>query len=281
MRILLAALLLTACATAPTPPPPAPTADFTVVTSNIRYGTANDGPDAWPQRRHMLVDLLTAQQPAILGVQEALAAQVDFLQQHLPHHQQLGVGRDGGRKGEFSALFVDTRRFEVLDSGTFWLSPTPEVTGSVGWDAALTRICTWAQLRDREGGASLRVYNTHFDHRGGGARLHSAELIAARIAAAPGPCLLLGDFNTGEGTPPLRALREAGMRDTFRDLHPDATAVGTFHGFKGATQGNKIDYVLAGAGIETETASILSAPGPNGRWVSDHHPVLATVRLLP
>lgn len=277
MRPIFATLLLAACATAP----PAPVAPFAVVTSNIRYGTAADGADAWPARRAMLADLLVAQQPAILGVQEALAFQVEFLHQHLPHHQVIGVGRDGGDQGEFSALFIDQRRFEVLDSGTFWLSPTPEVVGSVGWDAALTRVCTWAQLRLRPGGAMLRVYNTHFDHRGRQARLHAAELIAERIAARPGPCLLLGDFNTGEGTPPLLALQRVGLRDTFRDLHAAATAVGTFHGFEGATDGAKIDYVLATAGVRTEAAAILTAPGSSGRFVSDHHPVTATVRLQP
>lgn len=276
MRPLLCATLLAACAA---PPVAMPSEPFAVVTCNVRYGTAADGADAWPDRRDLLAERLLAQQPAILGVQEALAFQVGFLQQHLPEHVRIGVGRDGGDRGEFSALFVDRRRFEVMDSGTFWLSPTPDKVGSVGWDAALTRICTWALLRDRRDGRMLRVFNTHLDHRGREARRRAAEMIGERVAAAQEPCLVLGDFNAGEASSPLQALRAAGLRDTFRDVHPEAQAVGTFHGFRGGDRGDKIDYVLASAGVVTDAAAILNEPGGNGRFVSDHHPVMASVRL--
>ena len=276
------ALLLAACAGAPPPAPaPTPASPFTVVTCNVRYGTAKDGPDAWPERRAMLAERLLAQRPAILGVQEALAFQIEFLQQRLPDHVRIGVGRDGGDDGEFSALFVDARRFAIERSGTFWLSPTPDVVGSVGWDAALTRICSWARLRDREQGGELTVFDTHFDHRGAEARRHAAELIAERVARTDTPCLVLGDFNAGERSAPLAVLSAAGLRDTFREVHPEATAVGTFHAFRGGTAGEKVDYVLASRGVATLAAAILSEPGPNGRFVSDHHPVAATVRLLP
>ncbi|MBL8731126.1 MAG: endonuclease/exonuclease/phosphatase family protein [Planctomycetes bacterium] len=278
-------LLVVAALTSCAGPQPAATvarataAPFVVVSSNVRYGTARDGADAWPERRDMLAALLTAQQPTILGVQEALAFQVEFLQQALPHHQRIGVGRDGGSAGEFSALFVDARRFEVLASGTFWLSPTPDVVGSVGWDAALTRICTWARLRDRSDGRSLTVWNTHFDHRGAEARHQAAAMIAARVTGSGEPGLVLGDLNTGESSAPLATLRAAGLRDTFRDACAAATQVGTFHAFRGGLAGDKIDFVLATAGVDTLAATILDQPGPNGHFVSDHHPVTATLRL--
>jgi endonuclease/exonuclease/phosphatase family metal-dependent hydrolase len=272
----LALLLAAACTTTPTT---AAVTSFTVVTCNVRYGTARDGADAWPLRCDALAALLLAQDPAILGVQEALAFQVTFLEQRLPHHRRIGQGRDGGSLGEHASLFIDTRRFAIEDSGDFWLSPTPAVIGSVGWDAALTRICTWARLRQLDTGRVLKVWNTHFDHRGVQARRRSAELIATYLAEAPGPQLLLGDFNAGEASPPLAVLHAAGLRDTFRDVHPTATAVGTFHAFQGGTGGDKIDYVLANAGVETRDAAILIAPAANGRWVSDHHVVTATVAL--
>jgi endonuclease/exonuclease/phosphatase family metal-dependent hydrolase len=258
-----------------------PDVPFTVMTFNIRYGTALDGANAWRLRCDMLAQRIVDQAPAILGVQEALAAQITFLERHLPHHQRIGQGRDGGTKGEHAALFIDRRRFEVLTSGDFWLSETPDVVASVGWDADLTRICTWASLREIATGRTLQVWNAHFDHRGAKARRHSAEMIAQRVTSTPGPNLVLGDFNSGEHTPPLAALFAAGLRDTFRDVHPEATAVGTFHAFKGGTSGDKIDYVLAGNGLATKAAAILSAAGPNGHWPSDHHPVLATVVFAP
>jgi len=279
LALFLLAMVTAACATPG--PDPAPRQPFAVMTCNVRYGTAKDGPDAWPARREQLMARIVAEAPVVLGVQEALDFQLDFLQQHLPHHRRLGQGREGGSRGEHAALFVDTGRFEVVASGDFWLSPTPDVAGSVGWDAALTRICTWATLRELTTGRTLQVWNAHFDHRGALARLRSAELLAERVAANPGPHLVLGDFNTGERSEPLAALRAVGLRDTFRDLHKDQTAVGTFHAFRGGTDGEKIDYVLAGPGLVTRSAAILSEPGPNGRWPSDHHLVVANVELEP
>lgn len=269
------AALLAACSSSP--PMPTPSEPFVVLSWNVRYGTARDGQDAWPRRRDALAAAIVAESPAVLGVQEALHDQLQFLDGQLPHHQRIGEGRDGGQRGEHAALYVDTRRFEIAASGTFWLSPTPDVTGSVGWDAALTRVCTWATLRERSSERSLTVWNVHLDHRGQEARRRSAELVAQRLATQPGPHVVLGDFNAGEGSPPLQALHAAGLRDTFRDLHPDARAVGTFHAFGGKTDGDKIDYLLASPGLVSERAAILSAPGPNGRWPSDHHGVVATL----
>jgi endonuclease/exonuclease/phosphatase family metal-dependent hydrolase len=262
---------------ATSPTEPTPNAPITALSWNVRYGTANDGVDSWPARRTALAAAIVAQQPAILGVQEALKDQLEFLAGQLPDHVRLGQGRDGGDRGEHAALFVDRRRFEVLAHGDFWLSPTPEQPASVGWDAALTRICTWARLRERDGSRTLTVWNAHFDHRGAMARTRSAELLAERVRTSPGPHLVLGDLNCGERSAPLDALRAAGLRDTFRDLHAAQRAVGTFHAFRGGTDGDKIDYVLADAGLVTTAAAILSAPGPNGRWPSDHHGVVATV----
>lgn len=278
MRRLLGLLgLLTLLSNCTTPEAAGAEAPFTAMTFNIRYGTAQDGADAWPLRRDMLGKRIAEASPAILGVQEALAAQLEFLEQCLPDHVRIGQGRDGGERGEHAALFLDRRRFRVLESGDFWLSETPQVVASVGWDAALTRICTWARVQDTRSRRTLTIWNAHFDHRGANARLRSAELIAQKIAATSGPNLLLGDFNTGERSAPLTALRAAGLRDTFRDVSPDAATVGTFHAFKGGTSGEKIDYILTNEGLVTRSAAILSQPGANGRWPSDHHPVVASL----
>lgn len=272
----LAALLLAAACGAPQESAAtAPDAPFRVLTFNVRYGTADDGPDAWPLRQERLARAILDAAPEILGVQEALDFQVAWLEKLLPQHRRVGGGREADGGGEHAALFVDARRFDVLDAGDFWLSETPDLRGSVGWDAALPRIVTWARLRVRASGRELTVWNAHFDHRGATARLRSAELIAARVGAAAGPQLVLGDFNAGEASAPLAALRAAGLRDTFREAHPAAAAAGTFHGFAGGTAGDKIDFVLAGAGLRTFDAAILSAAAADGRWPSDHHPVFA------
>lgn len=274
--VVVAALFLTGCS-GPRNDAAEP-APFSVMSCNVRYGTARDGDNAWPRRCDLLAATLQAAAPDVLGVQEALAFQLEFLAAHLPDHRRVGQGRDGGDRGEHAALFVCTKRFEIVEHGDFWLSETPEVVASRGWDAALPRICTWARLLDRASRRQFQIWNLHFDHRGQQARHESAKLIARRIARTNGPHIVLGDLNAGETSPPLVALRAAGLRDTFRDMAPDATAVGTFHGFRGGNRGAKIDYVLAGPGLTTVQAAIVDETGPEGRWPSDHHFVTAVLR---
>jgi endonuclease/exonuclease/phosphatase family metal-dependent hydrolase len=272
-----AAGLLAACAQ----PPVAAPAPFTAMSANLRYGTAEDGPDAWPLRHERVARALRSAAPDVLGTQETLDFQDEFLRDLLPAHAAIGRGRDADGGGERCTLWINARRFLVEDGGTFWLSPTPEAPGSRGWDAALPRTCTWARLRERASGRTLHVWNLHLDHRGAEARLRSAEALAARLAATPGPHLLLGDLNCGEDSAPLAALRAAGLRDSFRDAWPDAAAVGTFHAFGGGTAGAKIDFVLVDAGLRTLEAAILDQPAPDGRWPSDHHFVSARLAWPP
>jgi endonuclease/exonuclease/phosphatase family metal-dependent hydrolase len=138
-------------------------------------------------------------------------------------------------------------------------------------------MCTWAVLRDRASGGTFLAMNTHFDHRGAEARRESAGVLLARRARrAELPVVLTGDLNAGEGSPPLDALRAGGLRDTFRDAHPDAAEVGTFNGFRGETGGAKIDYVLVDDGWSTVAAEIVR-DHEDGRWPSDHFPVSATL----
>ena len=251
------------------------------MTFNIRYGTANDGEHDWAHRRRAVIEVIRTQRPHLLGVQEALAFQRDELAAALSTHEVIGVGREGGDRGELSALFVDRERFEIVDSGTFWLSESPDVVGSKGWDAALPRICTWAYLRDRQAERPLRVFNTHFDHRGTTARTRSAEQLAARIggaaeATAHGPALLMGDLNAAEDSPPIRALLEAGLIDTFAAVQPSDAPRGTFTDFERVRGNRKIDYVFATPGIEILDAAIVRHRR-GGAFPSDHLPVVATL----
>lgn len=254
--------------------------EMDVLCFNVRYGTAKDGENAWPRRQHVVMQVLTEKPWAIIGVQEALAFQVDAMAKALPHHRVIGQGRLGGRENEFAALYVDRRIFDVLESGDFWLSEKPSAVGSKGWDAALPRICTWARLAHRASGRHIAVFNAHFDHRGRRARLESARLVARRSKelAKGAPRIVMGDFNAGEASEPLKALRGAGLRDSFRDRNPRAEKVGTFGAWRGKTDGQKIDHLLIEKPWETVAAGIDSR-AREGRWPSDHHPVHARLRL--
>jgi endonuclease/exonuclease/phosphatase family metal-dependent hydrolase len=288
LLLVLSCLFVAACATTGTSPRVASNTEgaLVAVTANLRTSSAADGDNAWPLRKAGALALLRELSPDVLGVQEALADQHDALAAVLPGYMAVGGGRDDGkRKGEFSSLFLRQARFELLDSGQFWLSPTPEVPGSMGWDAAYPRTCTWARVRDRGNGRELLVANTHFDHLGVLAREQSAKLIVARLHAVAGarppatiapPILLLGDFNSDERSSAYRAILDAGLVDAYRSVHPQAGANElTFHDFKGLVLGRRIDFIFNSMDLHAVDAAIVRTPIAPGRFPSDHYFVTA------
>ena len=157
-------------------------ASLRVVSFNIRYGLAKDGDDAWPKRKELVLERIRAAQADLIGLQECLPLQREWIAERLRQHDVYSVGRDGP-SGEACTIFWRRARFELLDKGSFWLSATPDEAGSKSWDSSLTRIVSWVRLRDRIGERDLTFANTHFDHRGREARLESARLIARRLPA--------------------------------------------------------------------------------------------------
>jgi endonuclease/exonuclease/phosphatase family metal-dependent hydrolase len=261
-----------------------------VMSFNVRYGTAKDGEDHWDKRKEMLAGVIRAYGPDLLGTQETLAFQRDFLTKELKGYGAWGAGRDDGKEmGEMAALFWRESRFEKIDGGHFWMSETPDKPGVKGWDAALPRVSSWVRLKDkRDPSAKPILYlNTHLDHRGRKARTESARLIRERIDQLGKGCsvVVTGDFNAAEGSEPYLALfgkrgdQPATVVDTYRVKHPTrGKEEGTANGFKAsATHGARIDWVgcsrdwkVEGAGIDRTTKG--------GRTPSDHFPVTSELR---
>jgi endonuclease/exonuclease/phosphatase family metal-dependent hydrolase len=269
------------------PPSAALAPPLRVMTFNLRYDTPSDGANAWPHRRDWVAALIRFHAPDAIGVQEALAQMLTDLDARLPGFARVGVGRaDGRADGEFSAILYRTDRLELLGSGTFWLSPTPEVAGSKGWDTAIERIATWARFRDRRTGCRHLHLNTHFDHVGEQARQESARLIRRRAAALAGglPVVVTGDLNADPASVPYRIL----TRDTIADATPplrDAMVVSrdghygptsTWTEFRAIEPGRRIDYVLVSPQVRVLKHAILPDSWDN-RFPSDHLPVLAAV----
>jgi endonuclease/exonuclease/phosphatase family metal-dependent hydrolase len=254
---------------------------------NIRFGTARDGDNHWDRRRDFLVETIRVFHPDLLGTQETLAFQRDYLVEKLPEYDSLGVGRtDGREEGEMMALFYRRERFEKLDGGHFWLSETPDQVGSKSWDSSLPRMVTWVQLRDRRqpSASPLVFFNTHFDHLGATARLESARLIRRKIAAlnADVDVVLTGDFNAGEGSPPYQTLFDAEqgnsspLVDSYRVAHPQKSAEeGTFSSFRASeTRGARIDWIGVSRTWKIQSAAI-DRTARDGRTPSDHFPITA------
>ena len=263
---------------------------LTVMSFNIRYGTAKDGDNDWTARRSLLFHVVREQAADLIGLQEALSDQITEIAAAVPGFATVGVGRDdGGIAGEYAAILFRESRFRVAEAGTFWLSDTPTVPGSKSWGNNVTRICTWARFIDRKG-HGLWHFNVHLDHQSQRSRELSAAMLLRRIesrAFPSEPVIISGDFNVGEGNPAIAVLtggrkpdQTAPFVDTFRVLHPGLQEVGTFTGFKfGATMGDKIDYVLVQPGTEVLNAEIVRSSRDN-RYPSDHFPVIARVRLV-
>ena len=218
---------------------------------NIRNANAKDSAagNGWERRCHVVCDILRVESFDIFGSQEVLHSQMEDLQRALPEYDFVGVGRnDGKTEGEYAPIFYKKDRIKCLQSGTFWLSETPDVVASVGWDAKYTRICTWGQFRDRRTGKKFWMFNLHMDHRGVEARKQSALLVMDRIQKMCGkqPYILLGDFNVDQFNPIYPMMMESGM---FVDCH-DAAAVrfaptGSMNYFKTDFKtDSRIDHVL-------------------------------------
>jgi endonuclease/exonuclease/phosphatase family metal-dependent hydrolase len=249
---------------------------------NIRLDLASDGDNAWPHRRKALAGVVAYYAPDIVGMQEVLLHQKQNLEADLPAYVFVGAARDDGKdKGEFSPLGYRRDRFALVASGTFWLSPTPEVPGK-GWDAAYPRVATWARLSDKASKHVLLVVNTHMDHVGTTARLEGARQIRRWIGAhrKPGEAVvLMGDFNSPTASPAYAAITEPGadaLRDTLTiSRTPHFGPAGTFNAFKiEQDEASPIDHIFVSEGVSVLRHATLTQQ-TGGKLPSDHYPVLA------
>ncbi len=256
--------------------------DLTVMSFNIRLNVESDKDNAWPKRKQDVADLLTYYHPDYFGVQEALPEQMKDIKTGLKNYDYIGVGRDDGKeKGEFSAIFYDTNRLDVVKSGTFWLSETPEKP-SKGWDAALNRICTYAVLKDKKSKKEFLAMNLHFDHIGNVARVKSSELILKKIKELNPknlPVTLSGDFNLTDDSEPIKILSR-NMKDTF--YHSETKhygPVGTFTAFDVNTvPKDRIDYIFTN-GFKIKSHRHINDRRENLLYPSDHFPVIVHLSL--
>ena len=259
-----------------------------IMTFNIRYSTLRDSANAWLYRKDNAAAQVLFHETHILGVQEALHEQIVDLKDRMPRFKYVGVGRDDGKtKGEYSAIFYDTTRLSVLESQTFWLSETPSVAGSKSWDAAITRIVTWAKMKDKLTKKTFFVFNTHFDHIGKVARRESAKMILEKVNKIAGSshAIITGDFNAQPDDEPIKMLVDATNPLKLLDTKAlSATGhygpTGTFNGFKSKeTSDQPIDYIFTRKKLPVLQHATFSQTW-GGLFSSDHFPVFARI-LIP
>jgi endonuclease/exonuclease/phosphatase family metal-dependent hydrolase len=258
-----------------------------VMTFNIRYDNPRDSINAWPNRAALVSSFIGNEKPDLLGMQEVLAHQYEYLDSILQDYSSIGVGRnDGAKSGEMNPVFFKKERFDIVRTKTFWLSETPEVAGSQAWGAGLPRIVTWIEVADKTNHEHLFYFNTHFAHDSDSARIMSSKLLLNKVdsIASGFRFIITGDFNmlpsstgysilTGpaESVPILRDSYVISVKKPYGPLY-------TFNGFSDKPGNGRIDYIFVKDGMKVlDHRTIIKKE--RGIFISDHWPVLAIVSL--
>jgi len=278
--ILLLALVLYSEAQAQKPVAPT---TIKVMTFNIRYAS-NFEANSWPKRRAGVVQVIQEKRADLIGTQEGLHHQLLYMDKELENHKWIGVGREGGNKGEFMAIFYRTDRFKPLETKHFWLSSTPEIVGSASWGNSVKRMVTWVRFRDLKTNKEFYFWNTHFDHRSQPSREKSAQLIKNRVDALKTklPVILVGDFNAvAKANRAYDTLTDQGaFKDSF-DTAKEKVNAGwnTFNSFRKTEKGKRrIDWVLTKGPLTTKRTEIVLFD-ESKQLPSDHQPVTAIVQI--
>jgi len=259
--------------------------ELTVMTFNIRFDNPADGINRWDARIPLFTEYMDSVAPDIAGMQEVLHNQIIDILDMMPGYAYTGTGRDDGKTGgEYSPIYYREDRFTLEDHSQFWLSETPEVPGSRSWDAAITRIVSWAALRDRKSGEIIYVFNTHFDHRGVQARLNSIELMSEKINEIAGdyPVVVLGDFNIRKGSDDYDFMVDNfagnnGLTNAeYISQNPVVNADATFNGFRTDIEPRVIDFIFTDKNFEVNWYRVDKVM-ENRIFISDHWPVVAEI----
>lgn len=252
------------------------TGELKVMSYNIRLGSADDGTNSWMYRCGATLEMIHDQKPDVIGLQEAVDAQVRFLEEFVDDYNCVGVGReDGKKKGEQMAIFWNKKTVKVLKWGTFWLSETPDKP-SKGWDSKHYRTATWALMKDKRTGERFFFVNTHLDHRGAEARKNGLKLIVERIKEINPkgyPMVLTGDFNMKPTAPELKELDSLML--SARKAASKTDSHQTFNGWGKAKADMVIDYIYYSGFASCLEYQTVTKKYSDRKYISDHYPIFA------
>jgi endonuclease/exonuclease/phosphatase family metal-dependent hydrolase len=256
-----------------------------VMTLNVRYDNPRDSLNAWPNRASIVAGFIKNEKPDLLGMQEVLLNQYEYLDSVLANYSSVGVGRtDGAKGGEMNPVYFKKERFDMTRTKTFWLSETPEIPGSRAWGSSLPRIVTWMELVDKNSHKHLFYFNTHFAHDSDSARIMSSRLLLEKVdsIASGFPFIITGDFNmlpTSKGYAILTGPAESVplLRDSFdiSERNPSGPMY-TFNGFSDKQGSGRIDYIFVRDGMKVmEHRTVIKKDRKT--YISDHWPVEAVI----
>lgn len=258
-----------------------------VMTFNMKRNYFAFGVNRWLYRIARIEKIIKDYKPDIIGTQELTSRALQDMEKILTEYDYVGMGRDGGTKGEYTAVFYLREKFKLGEHYTFWLSATPD-RPSRAWFAAFPRICTTCTLSLIDTpNQRISIFNTHLDHMSYLSRVNSLKLITRKIeeqyAKNQDSVLLMGDFNA---TPTSKTIRKWDIQRTAKEsiglinsYHKrkqlKAGPVGrSYHGFKGSVEGKPIDYIFVSPDLEIKETEICRDK-VGEHFPSDHYPVIA------
>ncbi|MEX2382870.1 MAG: endonuclease/exonuclease/phosphatase family protein [Opitutales bacterium] len=255
-----------------------------VMTFNLRFASPNP-PHAWFQRRPVMQETIEKYSPDVIGTQEGLYQQLRNMDEDLPGYNWIGLGRAGGSRDEFMAVFYKTDRLEPLEFDHYWLSDTPSVIASITWDHHNKRMVTWVKFRDKKTDQEFYLKNTHFDHAVEQARVNASRLVMERINEwdTDLPILLIGDFNATPGTSETFdvLVNQSDFVDTWDEAEVRrGEGLNTFHGYReGPHEGERrIDWILSRGSVTSYETEIVTFKR-DGQYPSDHFPVVTWLKI--
>ena len=248
-----------------------------IMTLNLRFKNDFDGDNSWDNRKSVVTELISQHCPSVLGTQEGTWGQILYLQKHLAGYELLAPERVWDEQCQYCSLFFRTSELRATGGGEFWLSGTPHVHKSKGWDSAYPRMLSYGYFEEVKTGRSICAAVTHLDNKGVRAREEQARIICRWLAEQECPRILMGDFNDRPISPAHKVLTEnGGMFDTWQVMRkPENEDAMTYHMFQGVPQVFRMDWILVSCHFNVSDAQVIYDHGPDGRYPSDHFPYMA------
>ena len=251
-----------------------------IVSFNMRCAWANDGINSFIHRVGLIYDKINEEKAEVIAFQECTPKIIELMEKILPEYTFSGMYRSENYGEE--GLFVAVRKGEwrTVAAESFWISPTPYVPGSrFPIQSECPRVCNVVQIRNRESGKMLRIFNIHLDHISDEARIEGIKCVLGKLeeynARLPLPAVILGDFNAGPECSTIKYCDEYD-KTPITDITKDIPI--TYHGFGGLLkpEWEKIDYIYVSGGLEKSLTDVgIWDTVHHGIYLSDHYPVYA------
>ncbi len=232
-------------------------------------------------RSQLIVSALNQYAPDSFGVQEATKEWLDIFCEKLgDRYAMVSQMRDGKKSSEASAVFYLKDKYNLIDSGTIWLSDTPDEFASKFTLSFCPRIATWAVLQNKETEERYTHINTHLDHVFESVRVKQIEVLSVKIAelkALGYPVVCTGDFNTKQGADAYNKMSEI-MKDS-KLIASQSDDGATFINYgRNRLETKPIDFIFVSEGVTVDTYKIIDEK-IDRMYLSDHAGLCADVKF--